>query len=218
MGRMFVVVLALSMMFSMVSAGVGVKWDKQSKLVEQGEKSCLTYSVYNPWPEDSYVKLTVVGDVEPIMRAESDEQMSKLIPANTASTEAIPVDFCFSVPYVYEEERDCLIGSLLCEQKCSGSQMTYEGEVLVTETGAPVSGGGSGGSSTSVSVSAPLNVRVQCIAYPRNFAPLYILISLIAALIVIYLIIKRNMKPKVERDREKLRRLQEEIKRESKKK
>ncbi len=31
-----------------VSAGVGIKWDKESVLVNEGEKTCLTYQVYNP--------------------------------------------------------------------------------------------------------------------------------------------------------------------------
>jgi hypothetical protein len=214
--RILGILIALSMMISLASAGVGIKWDQQSKLVEQGGRACLTYSVYNPWPRDSYVAIKISGDAETI--ANSEDSSSKLIPANTPSNDAIPVDFCFDVPYVYSDERDCWIGNLFCKQDCSSPQKIYNGEILVTETGANVAGGGSGGSSTSVSVSAPLSVRVQCVAYPRNLTLLYAVIAFICVVIIIYMIYRRNRMPAVARDKEKLKRLQEKIRKESKKK
>lgn len=211
LGIVFVLVLLL---LNIVSAGVGIKWDSQSRVVKQGGKTCLTYSVYNPWPKDSYAIIQASGDVEQIIQSQQSE--SKLIPANTPSSEAIPIKFCFEVPYVYAEGRDCLLGDYVCEQKCSGEQKEYSGEILVTETGGPLNGGGSGGSATSMSVSAPISVKVKCDAHSRDYGLVYGFVAMLSLIVIVSLFIKKYRKPKWQRDQEKLQALKKKVREEKK--
>jgi len=199
-----------------VSSGVGLKWDAEGKLVEQGEKTCLTYSVYNPWPKESYATIGVSDNLKEILK--SQEAEVKLIPPNTMSTNSIPLKFCFTIPYVYESGRDCLIGSIICKQECNDEQKVYSGEVLLSEAKDVSVSGGSGGSSTSVAVSAPLNLRVICTAHSRDYTIVYLALGIIAIIVIIMVLVNKYRKPKVERDKEKLKILKEQIARESRKK
>jgi len=202
---------------SFVSAGVGIKWDRESALVNEGEKTCLTYNVYNPWPEASYVAIEVsddFGELKEILTEQESEE--KLIPAETSSAEAIPIKFCFKVPKVYE--RNCLVGSFICEQKCNEEQKIYDGEVSVKSIPPPTDIGGSGGSTTSMAVSAPLKIRVNCNAHSRDFTLIYVLLALISALIVGIIIYRKYRKQAIERDKEKLKKLQEKINKSKKQK
>lgn len=211
------IVLVVSIVTNMVSAGVGLKWDREAKIVSENERTCFSYAVYNPWPKDSYAKIDVSEELQKILQFQESEE--KLIPADTSSDEAIPVEFCFEVPRVYKEGRDCWIGDkFLCAQECGAEQKMFSGEVLVTETGGPATGGGSGGSTTAVSVSAPLKIRVKCNAHSREFTIVYATLAIIFALIIIRVLVKKYRKPKIERDKDRLKRLQEEIRKESNKK
>jgi len=205
-----VIMLALA---SLVTGGVGIKWDQESALVSEGEKTCLSYSVYNPWPESTYVTIEPSDELKSILVLQDVE--SKLVPANTPSTQAIPVKFCFKIPDIYT--RDCWISGLICKQECEEEQKVYAGEVLVKAVPPPTEISGTGGSATTMSVSAPLNIKVKCNAHARNFTLLYVLLAIIAAIIIIILLVRKYRKPKIERDKERMKKLQEKIKRESKK-
>ena len=178
----------------LVSAGVGVKWDKESSLVPEKTKTCMTYQVYNPWNKDSYVQIELSEELLPIVS--SMESQSEFIPKQTSSDQAIPVEFCFKTPVIYEE--DCLLfNRFMCEQDCSEPVKIYEGEVEVKEAGSlDILEGNTGGSSTTVSVSAPLRVRVQCLAHSRNYSLVYITVALIAGILLTRNLLKRKKNKK----------------------
>lgn len=179
-------------MSSFASAGIGIKWGQESLLVNQGTEVCLTYNVYNPWPANSYVRIGVSGEVQTLLG--SQEAETKLVPANTASNEALPLKFCFKVPYVYENGRNCLAGSMMCEQKCSGEQKVYSGEVVISEEPQQLAGGGTGGSSALASVSAPLTLKVVCREHGRDYKLVYIIIGIIAIAAIVYFSTKKRKK------------------------
>lgn len=203
--------LAIAFVISSVSAGIGIKYDQESAMVEEGGKSCLTYSIYNPFPSDTYVMISVSPELKDILVLQ--EMESKLIPRETSSANAIPMEFCFEVPQVYQ--RDCSVGSFLCELKCEEENKVYDGEVIVSAAPAPASIGGTGGSTTQMSVSAPLRIRVECSVHPRDYTILYILIALLSAAVISWALFRKYRKPKVERDREKLKKLRAKIAKES---
>jgi len=176
------IVLILMMFAPLVSAGVGIKWDKESSLVPEKTSTCLTYNVYNPWEDDSYVQIELSDDLKSIIT--SSESETKFVPKETSSSEALPIEFCFKTPRVYEQ--DCLIGNFICKQTCDEPMKLYEGEVSVIELSEEQAkvGGGAGGSTTQMSVSAPLRVRVQCLPHDRNYGVVYALIALIAGILL----------------------------------
>lgn len=211
-----ILVIGLLIVFAImpfVSAGVGIKWEQESLIVAEGQKTCMTYSVYNPWPEETYVTIELSEDLKSILT--NQEAESKLVPSNTPSSSSIPIKFCFEIPRVYE--RDCWISGYICKQECKEQPIEYTGEVLVKSLPSPNVVGGSGGSTTQMSVSAPLKLRISCNAYSRDYTLVYVALAAITLIIVILLLIKKYRKPKIERDREKLRKLQEEIRRAKKK-
>ena len=199
-------VLAL-VMINFVSAGVGIKWEQESFLVNEGEKTCLTYSVYNPWPQDSNVQIELPENLKNVLT--SQEAETKLVPANTASTAAIPVKFCFKVPQVYS--RDCLVLGMICKQECKEEQVVYEGEVSVKSVPGTTEISGSGGSATTMSVSAPLKIKVVCNAHGRDFSVVYITLAIIALIAIVIILYRKYRKPEAERKKEKLDKLKEEM-------
>ncbi|MBU3912492.1 MAG: hypothetical protein KKE50_00205, partial [Nanoarchaeota archaeon] len=124
----------------------------------------------------------------------------------------IPIKFCFKVPQIYS--RDCLVWGMICKQECKEEQVVYEGEVSVKSVPEDTEIGGSGGSTTQMSVSAPLKLKVVCVAHGRDFTLIYIALALISALVIGIVLYKRYRKPAYERDKEKLKILQEKIKKE----
>jgi hypothetical protein len=213
-------IILLAVLFScmlsvnLVTAGVGIKWDKESLLVNEGDKSCMTYSVYNPWPEDSYAMIELSKELQGVLTLQEAE--TKFIPANTKSTDAIPVKFCFEIPQVYQE--DCLVSNYVCKQDCTEEQKVYLGEVVVKSTAPPKEIGDTGGSTTSMSVSAPLTLKIRCNAHARDFTLVYSVLAVIALIVILALIYRKYRKPKLARDKEKLKKLQEQIRRERKQK
>jgi hypothetical protein len=172
---------------SFVSAGVGIKWGQESVLVNENQETCLSYSVYNPWPDDTKVTIELSNELSEVLTLQSAD--TKLIPSNTASNQAIPVRFCFKSPKVYQE--DCILGdSLLCQQKCSQEQVVYEGEVIVKSLPTPQAGG----SSTSSSVSAPMKIKIRCNPYSRDLTLIYTLIAAISFIVIVVVLYKKYRK------------------------
>jgi hypothetical protein len=188
-----------SMPFSL--AGVGIKWERESIVLEEGGKACISYGVYNPWPTESYVAIELSESLSEVLI--SQEAETKLIPGNTASSNSIPIEFCFEVPQVYE--KDCFLGGL-CKQECSEEQKLFVGEVLVKSVPNPSEIGGSGGSATQMVVSAPLRIRVLCNPYERNLTAIYVLIAVISLGIIIYLLHKKFKNQKVKKPQKKSKR------------
>jgi len=187
---MFLSVMIVSMY--VVSAGVGLKWDREALVVDEGERTCFTYNVYNPWPDESFVEIEVSEELESVITYQESE--TKFIPAHTSSDKAIPVEFCFDVPFVYENQKDCLIGNFVCKQECEGEQKIYDGDVIVTEVPSPAGEGGVGGSAASAAVSAPLTIKVRCDSQARNYTPVYLLTALIVIIIILIFLINKYRK------------------------
>jgi len=214
-GVLSLIVLFLALaMTSFISAGVGIKWSQESFLVNDGEETCLTYSVYNPWPEDSYVQIVLPENLKNLLIMQEAE--TKLVPANTGSVNAIPIKFCFKVPKVYAEE--CLIGDFLCKKECNEEQVVYEGQVSVKSVPGETTMTGSGGSATEMSVSAPLRLKLNCNAHPTDFTLLYLVLAIVALLGIIIILFRKYRKPEQARKKEKLAELREEMKKLKKKK
>ncbi len=183
--------LALSVL-PFASAGVGIKWNVESALIPENSHVCLTYGLYNPWPKDAYVSIQLSESLQNISK-KNDSQI-EFIPRDTSSNDSIPVQFCFDTPKVYHE--DCLLwNTFLCSQSCSESMKIYSGEVEIKEvSGAQVSAGGAGGSSTAMSVGAPLAIKVQCNAHGTDYSIIYLLVGIIALVILLWRVYKRNKK------------------------
>lgn len=192
MKKVVIILLLMAMVFvPLVSAGVGISWDKETALIPENTETCLTYGVYNPWPEESYVKIKLSESLDEIV--ESMDISVEKIPAQTASRDSIPVTFCFQTPIVYEE--DCALGPFLCKQECNEEMKIFSGEVEVIEVSKDefFSTGGAGGSATTMSISAPLKVKVQCIPHSRNYTLVYIIVGL-ASIIALAIRLTRKKK------------------------
>ncbi len=202
-------------LIGLVSAGVGISWDKESSLVPEKTKTCLTYKVYNPWPDDAYAKVELSEELQEIIKSEETE--IKFIPAETSSADAIPVSFCFKTPNIYE--RDCWIGnSFICKQDCNEEMKVYSGEVLVMEVSEDeFISGGAGGSRTMMSISAPLKIRVQCVAHDRNYSLIYVVVALIAGILLILNVLKQRKKGKGKKKEDKEEKVEEKDKGKKKK-
>jgi len=190
-GLLGIMILVIAIL-PFISAGVGISWDKESALVPENTKTCLTYKVYNPWPQDTYVVVELSDELQSILSSTQGDVT--FIPKDTSSAEAIPVTFCFKTPRIYE--RDCwLFGEAICKQTCNEELKIYTGEVEVVETGAGDFEGAQG-SATRISVSAPLRLKIQCVAHERNFTLIYIVVALIVAILLILGIIRKKKKSK----------------------
>ena len=189
----FFLALAVLSILPFASAGVGISWSQESALIPENSNVCLTYGVYNPWPTDTSVQISLSSSLQDIIS--SQETTIQDIPKYTYSNQSIPVEFCFRTPKVYTE--NCLLfNSLLCSQDCSEPMKTYEGQVTVSEVGTSGSAGSGSGSSASMSVSAPLRVRVKCIEHPTNYSIVYLVLGIIVLLILIWRIYKKKSKKK----------------------
>lgn len=199
---------------SVVSAGIGISTDSNSALLKEGGKVCLkNFKAYNPFSSDTFVTISVSDDLKNILTDQEAE--TKLVPAGTSSQNAIPIEFCFKVPDdVYEKERAPvpLVGNVVYKRDCTGQEMkTYTGEVILQSVPG-AAGTGYAGSSTVMSVSSPLNVRVQCNDQPWRLTPVYIFMAVLSAGVVGFVLFRRYRKPKSQRLKEQMAKLRKEMK------
>lgn len=199
-----VLILIVVAVSAFAAAGVGIKWERESALAEGGEKACLTYGVYNPWPEETYVKIGVSDELLEVL--EVQDINATLVPAHTSSGEAIPIEFCFEVPEKIYTKNCWLGGFFVCEQQCKEEMKIYDGDVEIKSVPSP----SGGGSSATMAVSAPLKVKVKCVPYGRDYTLLYVIFAVIA-LVIIALIMKYR-KPKAERVKEEMNALKAKMK------
>jgi hypothetical protein len=202
--KIFAALLIFLISMQMASS-VGIKWVTEGIRMPENSEKCVTYYAYNPSDNDIKVHVDVTGPLKEVLTSLNQEDM--LIKANTPPDQSVRVDFCFKSKKVYN--KDCLIGNLLCEQQCGQETKVYSGEVVLTEAYAGGSGTGSG---ASISASAPLSVQVDCTPYERSWASVYILSIIIVLILLVVLFYKKYSTPKVIRDEEKLKRLQEKVK------
>lgn len=165
---------------------VGMKWFTELEMVSENSQHCVEYGVYNPADEDVNVYLSVTGELSDVIVSEHSEP--KLVPAGTASADAIPVQLCFTVAKVYQD--DCLLGPLLCEQTCSVEEVSYSGQVASME--AP-SGEVGTGSATALGFSVPLTLRVKCNSFARDWTLVYVIV-IVLVLILIGLFYRKKKK------------------------
>ena len=207
----FLILAVFIMPFS--SAGVGIKWNIESVVLNEGGQTCMTYGIYNPWPDETYAVIELSNNLKEVLISQEIE--ATLIPAYTMSVDAIPIEFCFKIPEIYE--KDCILG-IMCKKDCEEEQKVFSGEVIVKSVPAPTEISGAGGSATQMAVSAPLRLRVLCEAHGRDFTIIYGVVALISLGVILYLLKRKNRESKLERDRKKLKKLQEQIRKEKKKK
>ncbi len=175
------------------AAGIGLKWGQESVVVPENKKACMTYYVYNPWETDTYGQIILSEEMNDIVTSYDAER--KLIPAHTSSSEALPMEFCFKTPQIYE--KDCWIGdSLICKQECKEEMKIYAGQVEAIELSEEEFASGEvSGSRTQMSISAPIKVGVSCNAHSRNFSLIYLVVAVIA-LVLLIINVKHRKGPK----------------------
>ena len=165
----------IGILASSVSA-VGLVYGQQYLSADEGGSVCITYKVFNSLSEDASVEVSVAGELEEVIS--SIEPETQLVPGNTLPGSAIPIEVCFRVPdNIYAGDRDC-----------TGPLKDYSGHALFSQV--PLSTGGSG-SATSVAVSAPLILRVECVPDTTNYNFIYPIISVILAVLIIIALVVR---------------------------
>lgn len=167
--------------------GVGIVWDTETEIVIENTEHCVQYGIYNPWDEDVTATLSVSSELQEIII--SQDSQIKLIAGGTEHEVAVPIEFCFKVAKVYEE--DCLVGSLICEQTCQAEQVVYEGKIVAMESsGGNV--GGAAGSSTSLGVSVPLKLKVRCSPHTRDWTLVYVAIIILVVILILLILYKKQ--------------------------
>lgn len=164
----------------------GVKWTRETAYEEEGSSFCIEYGIYNPRDKDVNVDLSVTEDLQGFL---DNNPGTILVNANTDDGNAVPVQLCFKTPKIYEE--DCLISGILCEQSCDLDEVSYEGNVIATSSGAAGAGSGSG---VSIAEAVPLQIRIKCNEHGRDYMPVYIAV-LIIILIIIAIVYYKKMSP-----------------------
>jgi hypothetical protein len=174
--------IALFLLIDFASAGVGIKWETGKVSVLENEKKCLIYGVYNPWERDIYAG---IGASENFLgKIDVHESEAIYVPALTSSEVALPLELCFEVREVYK--RDCFFGDVLfCGKDCGSVREVLSGEVLITEVRSPNIYGQS--SLTSASVSAPLEIEVECVPYSKESSFIYLGLAVTAIVAVLFL-------------------------------
>ncbi|MBU0929804.1 MAG: hypothetical protein KJ623_01920 [Nanoarchaeota archaeon] len=186
--------------------GVGIIWHAEAALVNEKEQYCLTYGIYNPWDEDVVAIPSISDNFKDIV---IEQEVDKtLIKAETMHEAAIPVKYCFKTPKVYEE--DCLLfNSLICKKECNEEQKNYKGSIIIKED--TTTDLQSGGSATAFAVAAPLELIIRCNAHSRDYSLVYLTVSMIFLVIIIVHLYNKFRKPKIDRYKEKLLKLQKKI-------
>ncbi len=177
--------------------GVGIVWDTETEIVTEGSTRCIGYGVYNPWEEDVTAILSISDELKDVVTEEESE--TKLIEAGTMHDNAVPIEFCFTIPKIYEE--DCLLPGFFCEQTCEQPEIAYDGSIVAMEQ-IEGSAGGAAGSATSLGVSVPLKLKVRCDAHPRDWSLAFVII-IVVILIIIGLYLRKLHKSHKSRKKKK---------------
>ena len=189
MKKVLFVAIILLLLINPVFArkGIGMVTHTESIVVDEGSQKCITYGVFNPWDEDVRASLDIKGDINSIITQK--ETQPKLIKALTTYQESTELELCFFVPQVYQEK--CILG-LSCYQPCTQEPIEYKGEVIAVEAREESTSGT--GSATSLGISSPLTVKVNCQETERSFSQLYFIIIIISMLGILIILYKRYKK------------------------
>jgi hypothetical protein len=213
--KIIFLLLGIILFSSLVSSGIGIKKYQESMLVNEGQEACIAVGAYNPFPTGTNVIIGVSDGLKDVLVLQEAEK--KYLPPDTSSDHAIDLKFCFKVPEVYH--RDCSIaGKFICKLDCTEPQQVYSGEIFLQSVPSPLSVGGTGGSTTTMSVSQDMRVRVACTPHSRDYTLIYVVVAVICAIVIFTILFRKYRKPRVERDREKLKKLRVQLAKESRKK
>lgn len=186
----FVFILMLSPIV-LARKGVGLVWDTETEIVSEKSKHCVQYGIYNPWEEDVTAILSVSNELKEVITKEESE--SKFIKAGTTHDIAVPIEFCFEIAEIYSE--DCLVGSVICEQKCEEPEVVYEGKIVAMEEPTGEVEGGAG-SATSLGVSVPLKLKVKCNPHAREWTLVYVVVIVIALILILWILYRKSKRKK----------------------
>ncbi len=119
--------------------GVGLRWSTEAITLKFGETRCIEYGVYNPFGENSVIRLQTTGNITELVAVVEPAEV--LVPAGTSSGNAVKVNLCLygkrgNFPY---------------------KPAVYKGDVLAAIMGSQVGGSGS---AVGASVAATLEVWV----------------------------------------------------------
>ena len=162
------------MPFAIAMKGAGIKWGVASLYMEEGQRECIDYGIYNPWDEDVSIALKIGG--EGVQFADKTELEPKLVRAGTSSQDAIFQPLCFSAKRV----SGCSVGEI----------RNFKGEVIAVPIISQEASGS--GSTTATSASAPLEIAVKCTGAVSlsSTTIIFIGVLIIIIILVIILIIK----------------------------
>lgn len=192
-------VLFVLLIIPTVNAGVGIVYGNEYLKAEEEGITCISYGIYNPWNDNATVRVSAGGELMEIVQNTTVLE----IPAKTRHKQAVPVEICFKIPKIYDEE--CLFWKIGCKKECRENLVEYTGEVIASEITA-VSGGGTGSRVTGA-VTAPLTVRIKCEEKSRDLISIVGLIGLIVFAILSAAIWNNYRAPLSERKRKEAERL-----------
>ena len=186
--KLFALLLLLCVVLAFPVAarkGVGIVWNTETEIVKEGTNYCIEYGIYNPWDEDVNALLSVSEEFKPIVNNEESEP--RLVEGGTKHDRAVPINLCFDIDNVYQQ--DCLFGDFFCQQKCDVQPVTHEGKIVVMEE---TTGSAGMGSSTTLGVSVPLKLKVQCNAHPRDWTLAYLALAILLSILIIIVLLRRR--------------------------
>ncbi len=189
MALLFVCLLVFTQGVS-ARSGVGLYWEADTLSVHENTEECVEYKVYNPWEDPVNVMLNPSDELEEVTKSTGD---STFVQGDTSHTDAIPVEVCFEVGNVYED--DCLLFGTMCKQVCGDSIVKYEGKILASEVNTEESQAATG-SAAAIAVGAPMGISVQCSPSGRDFTFVYIAVIVVALALVGFILYRKNKRKK----------------------
>ncbi len=172
-------ILAFFISLSAARTGPGLVWNTESETLSEGETRCLTYSLYNPWEDSGTFQLSVSGSL--VNLSSTNISASHYLIGSTMRKDALPILVCFHAPRrVYPQ--DCILGYFFCKTVCPKNLTSYSGEIqasLISNQSLP-----SFGSSTTLSISAPLDLKIACTSTSSSIFEVVVLIFLVLCLVL----------------------------------
>lgn len=217
MKKIFCFLIIALFFISFASAGIGIKSTQRTFIFDEGGRNCIeSVSAYNPFDTATMATIGISEELQEVLVEQSAEE--RLIPAETSSDNSIPLKFCFEIPdsvYIKQELGVPILGNVVGGKiDCAGQpEKEYSGEVVIQSI--PVAGAGDsgfGGSSTVMSVSTPVGIKVRCVSQGYDFTIVYIAVAILSAGVVAIILFRRYRKPKSERLREQMKKLRDEMK------
>ena len=182
------IILSMLLFSGLVSSlqGAGIISSVAFETVKEGEEKCVNYGLFNSWDEDVTVQLRIGGELTNILEGGQSENV--FLKSGMTKEEAIQTPICFKVGKVYDES--CIAG-MMCERKCEGQQVSYQGSVSVVNAGSG-DGGGGAGSGTELGIKVPLTISVLCESKARSYTPLIIFAAAVVVLIALFIFMRKG--------------------------